>query len=359
MAALATLRRHQHWRQVLNKRSNKDGRVRHPFFRGAGALLALLPALLLTPAAPALAQGNAATFPEHPIRMVVGFPPGQSTDVIARAYAASLQQILKIAIVVDNKPGANGILAAQLVKAADPDGYTLLAGTSGQLAINPALYAKLPYSTLTDFVAVAPLARGRLFLVVNNDLPVSSLKELLAYSKAHPGKLSFGSGGNGITSHLAMETLKLATGLDATHIPYKGAPAALSGLMGGDVQLLFDSGGSLLPLLASGKIKAIAVSTKDRYPPLPNLQTVAEQGPADFEVYAWNAVLAPAKTPPAIVKKLYAAFVEATKTEQVISTVKAAAHDPLQMDLTQLTQFMRADTVRWQKAVSAAGLKPE
>ncbi|MGJ7500321.1 Bug family tripartite tricarboxylate transporter substrate binding protein [Variovorax sp. RHLX14] len=329
--------------------------------RGTVSRRLFVTATLLLPAMYASAQSPADTsgYPSRPIRLVVGFPPGQSSDVIARAYAAALQPILKAAIYIDNKPGANGILAAQTVKSAEPDGYTLLFGTSGQLAINPALYAKLPYSPSTDFVPVAPIARGRLFLVVNNDLPVSSLKELVAYSKANPGKLSFGSGGTGITSHLAMEMLKSATGLNAVHVPYKGSPAALAGLMGGDVQLMFDSGGSLLPLVASGKVKALAVSTKDRYPALPNLQTVQEQGAPGFEAYAWNAVLAPARTPEAIVRKLNAAFLEASRSEMVTAPVATAAHDALQMDLPQLGEFMRAETVRWGKSAAAAGVKPE
>ncbi len=329
---------------------------RRGLLRGAAAFLAL-PTLTL-PSQPAAAEA-VATYPSHPIRLVVGFPPGQSTDVIARAYAAALQPILKTPVFVDNKAGANGILAAQTVKAAEPDGYTLLFGTSGQLAINPALYARLPYSASADFVPVAPIARGRLFLVVNNDLPVHSLKDLLAYAKAHPGKLSFGSGGQGITSHLAMEMLKSATGLDAAHVPYKGSPAALNGLMAGDVQLLFDSGGSLLPLVDGGKVRAIAVSTLDRYPQLPQLQTVAEQGPPGFQVYAWNAVLAPLKTPAAIVHKLNAAFIEASKTGTVTAPVRAAAHDALQMDLPELARFIRTETERWGRTAAAAGIKPE
>lgn len=321
--------------------------------------LAAMAALFLT-ALPVLAQGAApVAFPEHPIRLVVGFPPGQTSDEIARAYAAALQEILKTPVFVENKSGANGILAAQAVKAAQPNGYTLLFGTSGQLVINPALYASLPYSTSADFEAVAPIARGRLFLVVNNKLPVTSLKDLVAYSKAHPGKLSFGSGGVGITSHLAMEMLKSAVGLDATHVPYKGSPAALNGLIAGDVQLMFDSGGSLLPLVNSGRIKALAVSTKDRYPGLPNLPTVAEEAVPGFEVYAWNAVFAPKGTPESIIKKLNAAFLQASKTDVVTTRLKAAAHDTLEMDLSQLNQFVRSETLRWKQAAKAAGIKPE
>ncbi|WP_256988532.1 Bug family tripartite tricarboxylate transporter substrate binding protein [Bordetella genomosp. 9] len=328
--------------------------ARRAFLQAAAAALALPAAQLL----PGLARA-ADNWPARPIRFVVGFPPGQTTDVIARAYAAALQQSLGTPIIVDNKAGANGIVAAQFVKAAEPDGYTLLFGTSGQMVINPSLYAHLSYDTAKDFVPVAPIARGRLFLVVNNDLPVRTLPELLAYAKAHPGQLRFGSGGIGITSHLAMEMLKSATGLDAFHVPYKGSPAALNGLIGGEVQTLFDSGGSLLPLVKAGKMRAIAVSTLDRDPGLPNVPTVAEQGVPGFQVYAWNAVLAPLGTPAPIVQKLTGAFGQAASSKVVESSLAAAAHDPLPVKAADLGQFIRTETARWHDAVAAAGIKPE
>ncbi|WP_233238557.1 tripartite tricarboxylate transporter substrate binding protein [Bordetella sp. LUAb4] len=312
-------------------------------------------------AAPWLApQARAAeNFPARPIRMVVGFPPGQTSDAIARAYAVALNDILKTPVIVDNKAGANGIVAAQVVKGADPDGYTLLFGTSGQMVINPGLYAHLSYDTARDFTPVAPIARGRLFLVVNKDLPVHSLPELLSYAKAHPGTLRFGSGGIGITSHLAMEMLKSATGLDAYHVPYKGSPAALNGLIGGDVQIVFDSGGALLPLVNAGKVRAIAVSTLDRYPAMPDLKTVAEQGVPDFQVYAWNAVLAPRGTPAAVVSTLSAAFAQAAQSQVVQQSLTAAAHDLLPVEAAGLGKFIETETRRWQQAVAAADIKPE
>ncbi|OZI37552.1 hypothetical protein CAL29_03860 [Bordetella genomosp. 10] len=324
--------------------------------RAAGAML--LPALPMAAGMSGAARA-AERFPARPIRMVVGFPPGQTSDVIARAYAAALQEILKTPVIVDNKAGANGIVAAQFVKGAEPDGYTLLFGTSGQMVINPALYAHLSYDTAKDFAPVAPIARGRLFLVVNNDLPVHGLGDLLAYAKAHPGTLRFGSGGIGITSHLAMEMLKSATGLDAFHVPYKGSPAALNGLIGGDVQILFDSGGSLLPLVNAGKVRAIAVSTLDRYPAIPDLKTVAEQGVPDFQVYAWNAVLAPRGTPAPVVNTLAAAFTQAGHRGVVTQSLAAAAHDLLPVEPGALNRFIQTETLRWRQAVDAAGIKPE
>jgi tripartite-type tricarboxylate transporter receptor subunit TctC len=327
---------------------------RRRFLQTAGAAVALSTQPLLARHAVA-----ADSYPSRPIRFVVGFPPGQTTDVIARAYAAAMSDPLKTSVFIDNKAGANGIVAAQVVKAADPDGYSLLFGTSGQMVINPALYAKLSYDTAEDFTPVAPIARGRLFLVVNNDLPVHSVKELLAYAKANPGKLRFGSGGIGITSHLAMEMLKSATGLDAFHVPYKGSPAALNGLIAGEVQILFDAGGPLLPLVNAGKMRAIAVSTLDRYPELPQLPTVAEQGVPDFQVYAWNAVLAPRGTPAPVVARLRDAFAAAGTAPMVQASLKAAAHDLLPIKAADLGNFIKTETARWHQAVAAAGIKPE
>lgn len=331
---------------------------RRTFLRVAAGALAL-PAQSLLARVSAAAPASADNWPSRPIRFVVGFPPGQTTDVIARAYAAALQGILNTPVIVDNKAGANGIVAAQYVKAAEPDGYTLLFGTSGQMVINPSLYAHLSYDTAKDFAPVAPIARGRLFLVVNNELPVHTLPELLAYAKAHPGQVRFGSGGIGITSHLAMEMLKSATGLDAFHVPYKGSPAALNGLIGGEVQTLFDSGGSLLPLVNAGKMRAIGVSTLDRDPGLPNVPTVAEQGVPGFQVYAWNAVLAPRATPAPIVKKLADAFAQAGDAKVVASSLAAAAHDRLPVPAADLGSFIETETQRWRQAVAAAGIKPE
>ncbi|QHJ01731.1 tripartite tricarboxylate transporter substrate binding protein [Xylophilus rhododendri] len=307
---------------------------------------------------PALAQPDSA-YPQRQIRIVVGYPPGQTVDVTARAFAAALQQSLGQAVFVDNKPGANGILGAQTVKAAEADGYTLLFGTSGQMAINPALYARLPYDTLKDFTPIGMGATGRSYLVVNNALPVKSLAELVAYSKAHPGKLSYGSGGAGITAHLAMEILKSDTGMDALHVPYKGSPAAVTGLLAGDVQAMFDAGAVLMPLIRSGKVRVLAVSSKERFSGLPEVPTVAEQGFAGFEVAAWTAMFAPAATPPAIVEKLNAAMQAATRQDALMAPIRAGGSEPQRLSVAQMRQFMPSEIAKWGRAAAAAGVKPE
>jgi tripartite-type tricarboxylate transporter receptor subunit TctC len=322
---------------------------------GAGAVAATLPILH------AFAQPGqgASDFPKRPIRIVVGYPPGQTVDITARAYAGALQQSLGQPVYVDNKPGANGIIAAQTVKSAGADGYTLLFGTSGQMAINPAIYDKLSYDTLKDFAPVALGATGRLYLVANASLPVATLPELIAYAKAHPKKLSFGSGGAGITAHLAMEILKSETGMDLLHVPYKGSPAALTGLLSNDVQLMFDAGSLVLPQIQSGKIKVLAVSSKDRYSLLPKVPTVAEQGFPGFEVVSWSALFAPAGTPAATVEKLNAAMQAASRNDTAMTPVRAGGSEPRQLGVTEFNQFVKAEVGKWARAAAAAGVKSE
>ncbi|WPH15915.1 Bug family tripartite tricarboxylate transporter substrate binding protein [Variovorax paradoxus] len=304
----------------------------------------------------ARAQG---AWPQRQIRLVVGYPAGQTVDVTARAYADAIGRLLGKAVFVDNKAGANGIIGAQAVKSAEADGYTLLMGTSGQMTINPAIYAKLPYDTSRDFVPVASGANGRLYLVVNRDFPADDLKQLIAWAKAHPGKLTYGSGGAGITAHLAMEMLKSETGMDALHVPYKGSPAAVTGLLAGDVQVMFDAGALLLPLIKSGKVKVLAVSSKARYDEMPKVPTVAEQGFPAFEITSWTALFAPAGTAPAIVERLNAAMRAASKDPAAMTAVRAGGSEPGHLDVAQMRAFMAAETARWKKAADAAGVKPE
>lgn len=320
---------------------------RRNFLGGAAAACALPSVLAQEP------------WPQRPIRIVVGYPAGQTVDVTARAYAAALQRLLGQGVFVDNKPGANGILGAQVVKGAEADGYTLLMGTSGQMAINPAIYAKLPYATTTDFVPVASGANGRLYLVVNKDLPVSSVKELIAWAKAHPGKLNYGSGGAGITAHLAMEALKSETGMEALHVPYKGSPGAVNGLLAGEVQAMFDAGALLVPLIKAGKVKILAVSSKERFAEMPTVPTVAEQGFPGFEITSWTALFAPAATPGPVVEKLNAAMRAASRDAAAMTSIRAGGSEPGQLNVEQMRQFIATEMRRWAHAAASAGVKPE
>ncbi len=306
----------------------------------------------------ALARTSGSGYPSRPVRIVVGYPPGQTVDVTARAYAAVLQQVWKQPVVVDNMAGANGIIGARMVKAAAPDGHTLLFGTSGQLAINPAIYPSLPYATREDFAPVAMGAIGRLYLVANNALPASNLKELIAHAKANPGKLSYGSGGTGITAHLAMEMLKAATGIDMLHVPYKGSPAAINGLLANDVQLMFDAGSLILPQLRAGKLKPLAVSSSTRFAALPDVPTVAEQGFPGFRVATWSALVAPAGTPAAVVETINAAMQAASRVDAVASAIRAGGSEPQKYSTTQFADFLASELKLWADAARHAGVEP-
>lgn len=301
----------------------------------------------------------AEAFPVKPIRLVVGYPPGQTVDSAARAVALALASSFGTSVYVDNKAGANGIVGAQDVKQAPADGYTLLFGTSGQLAINPGIYKKLPYDPLKDLVPISLSGVGRLYLVVPANSPFNSLTELIAYAKANPGKLTYGSGGRGITAHLAMEMLKKQAGIDILHVPYKGSMPALTDLIGGRLDLMMDAGGLMLPQITQGKVKALGVSSKTRFSELPAVKTIAEQGYPAFEVLSWTAAMAPAGTPPNIIAKLNKAFVDAQHHPEVIKAAKASSSDLQGGTPEEFGKFLVSETRKWRQAAQDAGVELE
>ncbi|MGJ7525315.1 tripartite tricarboxylate transporter substrate binding protein [Variovorax sp. GB1P17] len=297
----------------------------------------------------ALAQSP---LPAKPLRIVVGYPAGQTVDIIARNYAAALTKELGQPVYVDNRAGANGSLGAQEVKKSAPDGSTLLLGTLGQMAINPTLYKKLPYDTLKDFAPVSMVSMGPLLLVANPSFPPNNVKELIAYAKTRPGKIDFGSGGNGITAHLAMELFQAQAGIQLNHIPYKGSPAALNDLMGGQVSLMFDAVPAALPHVKSGKLKALAISGLKRNPQLPSLATVDEQGLKGFEVNSWVGFLAPAGTPQATVDALNAAIHRAAASPELVEATRAIGSE-VQVDTpAHFAAFLQTEVKKWGKAVT-------
>src|SRR5512144_2335881 len=245
-------------------------------------------------------------YPTKPIRIVVPFPPGGATDLLARAVAQRLTEKWGQAVLVDNRPGAGGNIGSELVAKSAPDGYTLEMGTVGTHSINASLYAKMPYDHVKDFVPIILVAGVPNVLVVNPALPVNSVQELVAYAKANPGKLNFASSGNGTSIHLSGELFKVMAGVQMTHVPYKGSAPALQDLIGGQVQLMFDNLPPSLPQIKAGKLRALAVTTATRSPALPDLPTIAESGLPGFEASSWFGIVAPAGTPPAIVAKLNA-----------------------------------------------------
>ncbi len=292
-----------------------------------------------------------------PIRMIVGYPPGQTVDIIARNYAAAMSQQLNRPVYVENRAGANGILGAQEVKRSQADGTTLLFGTLGQLAINPSLYKKLPYDPLKDLAPVSLVSIGPLLLVANPAFAPDNLRELVGYTKAHPDQVNYGSGGNGITAHLAMELLQQRAGIKLRHIPYKGSPAALADVMSNQISLAFDALPSAMPHVQSGKLKALGISGKRRSPQLPNVPTLAEQGLEDFEIYSWVGILAPAGTPEATVAKLNAAIRRAAFVPPIQASLRASGSQSVDESPAYFATFLRDEEAKWSRAVRQAGVQ--
>ena len=252
-------------------------------------------ALLL---AAAMASASAiAAFPDKPVTLVVPFPPGGATDTVARIVAKGMGQRLGQTVVVDNKAGAGTVIGAGAVAQAAPDGYTLLISSNTTFTVNPALKSKLPYDAQKSFESIGLIGTSPLVLLAHPALPARNVKELVALARARPGTLAYGSFGIGTTSHIAGEMFKLATGADILHVPYKGSAPAMTDLIGGQVQLTFDTNVAALPMLQSGKVKAIAITSAKRSPSLPKVPTVAEAGYADFEMVPWITIVAPRGLP--------------------------------------------------------------
>ena len=317
----------------------------------------ILPALLLC-----LLSGWASAqsaYPVRPVRVIVPFPAGQATDVVARMLAQQFTESLGQSFFVENKAGAAAIIGTEQVKNAAPDGYTLLMASSGPLAINPSLYSKLPYDTLKDFQPIGMMVAVPQFLVVNKDFPASNLKELMAYVKQNPGKVNFGSGGSGLTNHLTMELLKLATGMQITHVPYKGAPAAVTALIGGEISMMFESGPAVIPHVSSGKLKVIAVGSPRRSLTLTEVPTVAEAGVPGFSALAWAAFLAPAGTPKPIIQKMNAELNAALSKPAIKERLLGMGAETLEYTPEQTAAYFKSELENWAVAVKASGARVE
>jgi tripartite-type tricarboxylate transporter receptor subunit TctC len=306
----------------------------------------------------ALATGALAqAFPNKPIRIVVPFPAGGTTDVLARAAAQKLTDTLGQPALVDNRPGAGGNIGAELVAKSPPDGYTLLMGTVGTHAINPALYPKLPYDHVRDFAPVILVAGVPNVLVVNPSLPVNSVQELVAYAKANPGKLNFASSGSGTSIHLSGELFKTAAGLSMTHVPYKGSSPALMDLIGGQVQLMFDNLPSALPQIKAGKLKALGVTSRERAPALPDVPTIAESGFPGFEASSWFGLLAPAGTPQPVIAKLNVEVAKWLASPEAKEKLLAQGANAAGGTPEDFAKHIAAETAKWQKVVKESGAK--
>jgi tripartite-type tricarboxylate transporter receptor subunit TctC len=316
--------------------------------------------LRLCVAALALATSSASIaqeYPTRPVRVLLGFPVGQATDILARIVANKLSEKYRQQFYVENRPGAAGIIATELAAKADPDGYTLLASSSGPLAVNPTLYPKLPYDVPRDFVVFAGLGVVPYAVLVNPNSPARDIKGLVAHAKANPGKLNYASGGSGVTNHLVTEMFKATAGIDMQHVPYKGGPAGLADLAGGQVDVMFETLAGSLPLIRSGKLRPIAVSSAQRASALPEMPTISESGYPGFTGVPWVAMAAPIKTPRAIVTRLNADVNAILAQPDVKQSFLGAGSEPLILSLADLDQFVKAETAKWGKAVKASGAK--
>ncbi|HEY3179414.1 MAG TPA: tripartite tricarboxylate transporter substrate binding protein [Casimicrobiaceae bacterium] len=313
----------------------------------------LAAALLVVSAPHALAQ---AAYPTKPVRLVVPFPAGGTTDLLARAAAQKLSEAWGQQVIVDNRPGAAGNIGAELVAKSAPDGYTLLMGTVGTHAINASLYAKMPYDHVKDFTPVILVAGVPNVLVVNPQVPVNTVPELIAYAKANPGKLNFASSGSGTSIHLSGELFKTMTGVQMTHVPYKGSAPALTDLIGGQVQLMFDNLPSSLAFIKAGKLRAIAVTSTTRAAALPDVPTVADTVPG-FEASSWFGVLAPAGTPRDIVMKINGEIAKWLASPDAKEKLAAQGANVAGGTPEDFTKHIQAETAKWSKVVKESGAK--
>ena len=319
-------------------------------------LIACLTTLLF--AGNALAQSDA-QYPVKPIRMIVPSAPGSGPDIMARAIGQKLSESLGQSIVIDDKPGAGGIIGSETAAKAAPDGYTLIMSNAGSHAVNASLYAKLPYDPVRDFAPVTLVAMAPNILIVHPTLPVRSARELIALAKAKPGALTFGSGGNGSTAHLSGEMFKTMAGINIVHVPFKGSPAAVIGVISGQIAMAFPNIPPALPHVRSGKLKALAVTTAKRSAAVPELPTVAESGLPGYEATAWFGVLAPAATPPQIIASLNAAIVKIVRTHDMQERLMAEGSEAVGNTPEQFGQIIRNDIAKWAKVVKASGARPD
>jgi tripartite-type tricarboxylate transporter receptor subunit TctC len=303
-----------------------------------------------------LALAAQSAYPNKPIRMIVPFPPGGPTDVLGRIVAQKLSESLGQQVVIENRPGASGMIGAEMVAKAPPDGYTLLTNASLHV-INPSLYPQMNFDALRDFAPVSLIAQVPLILVVNPGLPAKSVAELIALGKAQPNLLNFGSSGNATAPHLAGESFKIATGVQMQHVPYKGSAPALTDLIGGQVQLIFDSMPSAMPHVKSGKIKALAVTTAKRSPTVPDLPTIAESGVPGFAISTWYGVWAPAGTPRDIVNKISAEIATALQQPAVRERLASLGAEPVGNTPDEFAAYCQSELPKWAKIVRESGAK--
>ena len=317
--------------------------------------------LTLFAALAALASGSAQgqAYPSKPIKIVIPFVAGGASDIVGRAIGSKFQEILGQPAVVENKPGANGAIAAEFVAKAEPDGYTVLVGSIGVFSINQALFKDLRYNALRDFAPITLAVTTPNVLITRPDLPANSVKELIDFAKKNPGKISYCSSGTGSSDHLTGEVFKQAAGIFAVHVPYRGGAACQVDIMGSQIDLSFQNLGAVTNYIKGGKMKALAVTAATRNPALPNVPTTGEAGFKDLVVTSWQAAAAPAKTPREVVMKLNDAMVRTLRAPDVRERMNAIGFDVVAGTPEEFGQFMKAEVDRWTKAVERGGIKPD
>jgi tripartite-type tricarboxylate transporter receptor subunit TctC len=317
-----------------------------------GALLAGLATSLC--AVSAMAQDK---WPSKPITYIVPFPPGGTTDILARLVAQKLGPALGTTIVIENKPGAGGNIGSDFVAKAAPDGYTILGGTISSHSINASLYPNLPYDPLKSFAQITLIGTNANVLIVGANSPIKSVQDIISISRSKPGSLSFASAGNGTSQHLSAELFKTIAKIDMVHIPYKGSAPAIQDVMGNQVPLMFDTTVVAAPFIESGRVRALAVTSSKRAPSLPNVPTMAEAGVAGYEVVAWQGIFAPAGTPPTIVQRLYTEISGILKQPDVQERLAKLGVDPSGMTPQQFAAFQAAEIAKWAKVVKEAKVR--
>ena len=298
------------------------------------------------------------TYPSRPIKIVVAFTAGGTTDIIARIVGRKLTDAWGQQVIIDNRPGAGGNLGSNVVAKAPPDGYTLLIGSVGPLAINATLYPNMPYDHLKDFVPICLVASVPNMLVVHPSVPVHSVKDLVDLARAKPGSLNYGSTGNGTTGHLSGELMNERAGINLVHVPYRGA-TAVTDLLGGQVQLMFATIPSVIQHVRAGTLRAIAVTSSRRSPALPEIPTIAETGYPDFEAGSWFGFVAPTGTPEPIVRKLHAQIAAIVRMPDINEQLASQGADPVGSTPEEFGQYMRSETAKWAKVVKASGIRLE
>jgi tripartite-type tricarboxylate transporter receptor subunit TctC len=318
------------------------------------AVLSTLAAWLTLGCAPAaLAQA----YPQRPVRVVVPYVVGGSLDITARMFAQALSEELGQPFIVENRPGANGNLGTEQVVRSAPDGYTLAMLAAGTMTINPALYRNMPFDPEKDLAPISQVAAGPMVLTINPALPFKSLAELIAHARANPGKLNFGSGGNGSLAHLSTEMLKLRTGVDIVHVPYKGTALATNDLMAGHIQAMFDTLATAVPLIREGKMRALAVTSAKRSTVFPELPTVAEVGVNDYAAETWAGLVAPAGTPVQVVSRLQAAVAKISADPRIRTRLAVVGSEAVGGTSEQFASVVRTERARWAEVVKVSGAR--